>query len=189
MQKVTMQAAMNKLAIIQKRIQQDQETVVGFCARDKIIVDPHADNGGSKELLSQKLQAIKDRRLRFLQIKDIINAKNAEMEVCVKSKEGGVEVDETKTMKQWLEWERNLYKDEERFWQGVAARQKAIMDQVGRNHRVEGDDAKAAETVFAVDLETPPRELMKLFTIKKELDTAKSVANAVETVEIPDEID
>lgn len=149
-------------------------------------MDPLEGEGGTKEVLEKRLQSFGDKLDRFLMIKALIHDKNLEVLVHAKSDEEGIEVDEKMCLKAWLDWERYVKPFQQKLWQGIKMVQKSAMHRLQGMPRPPEGEKEKSKIVFNVPVTQADKELAKIFTIESLLDGRKSVANATETIEIPD---
>lgn len=182
---VTLTEAMNIEGVLVKRMQEDMEFITTYCVRDSKFKDPLEEEGGSKKLVTERIQGFYDKLERFLAIRKLINEKNQEVTVTIEATEAedGVKLKKEKTLKDWLDWERQAKNMEERLWALVKRAQDQAYAKASAPNQSSEDTERKLE--FAIPMTRAPKELIAIQTVHSKLDAAKSVANATETIDIP----
>ena len=182
---VTLTEAMNIQGVLMKRMQEDIQFITQNCVRDSKFKDPLEGEGGSEKLVKERIQAFYDKLQRFLSIRKLISQKNQEVLVTIEAteEEDGVQLKQSKTLKDWLDWDRSGKALESSLWANVKRAQDLAFQQASARGQSTEDTEKKLE--FAIPMTRAPKELMAIETVHSKLDAVKSVANATQTIDIP----
>lgn len=137
---ITITEALAELKLIDNKIANKNSFILSHLYRNKALVDPLADEGGSPEAVAQALQAIGDLRSRKLAIRAAINHANQTNEVTC----GGA----TRTIEEWLVWRRLVYPESQASAQAIVN----TLRQARHNAGSVGNRLQAAQTQSADDI-------------------------------------
>lgn len=101
MSTMTITEALAEIKLIDNKLKAHQEFILQHLYRNKALVDPLAEEGGSNEAVDSALQAMGDLRTRKVSIRAAINAANQVNTITC----DGI----THTIEEWLIWRRLVY--------------------------------------------------------------------------------
>lgn len=175
---MTITAALAEIKTIHKRIESKRAFIQDYLIRPETMKDPHEKDGGSKKLIEETMDSIRDLEQRRIAIRSAIAKSNSEVVVTV----GG----ESKTITEWLIWRREVQPGQENFQRNMKmlmnkARQTMFTPTYGGKSQ---DGMAPVGVVIEVDELHFSQEIEKLQEIIGDLDGALSIRNATALVEV-----
>ena len=98
---MTITEALAEIKTIEKRIQKKRDSIQGFLARQDMLRDPLAADGGSVEFIKRERQAIRDLEERVVALRRAIAQANAQTTFAIN---GGT----ARSIADWLTWRREV---------------------------------------------------------------------------------
>jgi hypothetical protein len=134
---ITITEALAELKLIDGKVQKKKEVISAYVVRSNSVVDPFGDSGGSRKVLEQEDQAVRDLLNRKVVIRRAIQRANAETSVTIG--------DETRTVADWLVWRREVAPTEQAYLRELHQRVVQFRQQA-HNNRVSVVPAEQAPT-------------------------------------------
>ena len=170
---MTITEALAELKVLKKRLETKRAFYLQNVVRDDRLKDPLEGNGGTKTVLTQELQAIKDIEARMVSLRTAIAKANSATQVQVSG--------DAKSIADWLIWRRDIAPGIQQF---LASVQQKI-DQGKRTemfpNRTDGQPMKWA---FGVDEKVLVSSIEQFETILGTLDGQLSLKNATTSIEV-----
>lgn len=126
---LTITEALAETKTIEKRIAKKRESIQNYLARQDMVKDPLAADGGSVEYIKREEQAVKDLEERLIAIRRAILTANTITMISVNG--------DTRAVQDWLTWRRE-----------IAPKRQAYLGQL--RSRIEGTRQQAQQKGLAV---------------------------------------
>lgn len=162
---MTITEALAEIKTIGKRITKKREAVQSYLARQEMLKDPLAADGGSVVFIQRERQAIADLEERIVGLRRAIAKANAETIVAVNG--------DKRSIADWLTWRREVAPGKQQFLAALRTR----VEQVRREAIQKGLNVVSAATAVASVGETKPSDVLVNVS---EAELAKEI-EAVET--------
>ena len=170
---MTITEGLQEVKTILKRVEKKRDFVKGYLWRQNHIRDPHEKVGGSRALIEQERQAIKDLENNLVSIRRNIEKANSTTMITISG--------ETKTISEWLVWRRELATSNKRFLE--------IMYSTIRNARSEASksglqvvtavsNAGANDVIVNIDEKALSDEIENIEVMLSTLDGQLSLKNS-----------
>lgn len=172
MTETTITEALAQLKVLDKRIAKKREFIQGNALRPEFAKDPHAKAGGSAELITQEMQAIRDMQEQKVSIRRAIKAANGQTEVTIGK--------QTRTIADWLVWRRDVAPMDRDFLRGLSSgiEQERRKLQKGAQVVPAGSEAKPSDLVVNIPEFRLSQEIEDLEAALETLDGQLSLKNA-----------
>jgi hypothetical protein len=174
---ITLTEALAELKTLKKRIAAKQQLILQYVVRDERMKDPLESGGGTKTVLAQETQALKDLWERYVKLRAAIAEANAKTMATI----GKV----TRSIAEWLIWRREVAKDYQNF---LLALQQAVLK--GRTvfqvpaHRQQEVGVSEIRVAVGVDEKVLGQDIEGYEEIVGNLDAQLSLLNARTEVQI-----
>lgn len=176
----TITEALAELKTISKRIQQKQESIKPYVAREDKVRDPLADQGGSKSYIERELQSIGDLNERRVAIRLAIQAANRSTVLKI----GPME----RSVAGWLTWRKEIAPEEKsrlEVFRGAIMGLRQDCRNKGRNVVAVGAAPVTPEDVLVnIDEVALHRQIEQIESILGELDGKLSLLNATTVIDV-----
>jgi hypothetical protein len=170
---ITITEALAELKVLKKRLENKRTFYLQNVVRDDRLKDPLEGNGGTKTVLLQELQSIKDLETRMVTLRTAIAKANALTQVQV----AGV----TQSIADWLIWRRDVAPGVQDFLNAVHQR----IEQGKRTELVPSRaDGQQMKWAYGVDEKVLLADVEKFTTTLGTLDGQLSLKNATTQIEI-----
>lgn len=177
---ITITEALAEIKTIGKRIEKKRQFVGAYVARQEIVHDPLANQGGSAKALVEERQAIADLEARIVAIRLAINAANNSTTVLVGST--------TRSIAEWLTWRRDVVPGRKQFiaqLQNQLANLRREAQQKGLTiTQTVGAQPSDKNIVVNLDERALATEAEELETTLGTLDGLLSLKNATTTITV-----
>lgn len=178
MPKLTITEALAELKTLAKRIEKKREFIRQYAARQEMIKDPLAKEGGASKAIEAAFQAVADLEGNVVAIRTAIARSNLNQDLTVE--------DTTMTVAAWLAWRRDVAPQRQAFLtsalRGIdTMRREAV--QKGYSLVKEGQDAKPSDVVVHVNEASLQADVELMEKILGTLDGKLSLVNATTTIE------
>ena len=170
----TITETLAEIKTLSKRLKKMRAFVLEYIVRDDKLKDPLLDDGGSKEIIKQKLQAITDIEKRMVRLRSAINKSNKDTTLTV----AGV----TQSVSDWLIWRREVEPDYRKFL--VAMNSRIQVERENRAYSMRSKDTDASDLVVNVNEKELGTEAEQLEEILGTLDGQLSLLNATTNLEV-----
>jgi hypothetical protein len=107
MSEMTVTEALAEIKTVGKRLAKRRQFVMDHLVRVDRMKDPHEEKGGSKKVIEQELQGIRDLEDRIVALRSAINQVNQTTKVSVG--------ETTRTIADWIIWRREVSRGEQQF--------------------------------------------------------------------------
>lgn len=179
---LTITEALAETKTIEKRIAKKREAIQQYVARQDMVKDPLATDGGSVAYIKSEEQSVADLEDRLIAIRAAILAANVTTQVTVEG--------ETRSLQDWLTWRREVAPKQQTYLNQLRQRIESVRQQAQQ---------KGLSVVSAVATvgETKPTDLLvnisekeladrieHLETVLGSLDGQLSLKNATVTVNL-----
>lgn len=176
----TITEALAEIKTIGKRLEKKRQFIGAYCARQEIVHDPLANQGGSEKALIEERQAMADLETRIVKIRMAINAANASTSVTVGT--------ESRTIAEWITWRRDVVPGRKAFHtalQNVLANVRRDAQAKGLNVVAQvGSQPNDKNIVVNIDERALAQDIEALETTLGTLDGLLSLKNATITIEV-----
>lgn len=174
---MTITEALAEIKTIDKRISSKQEFINSFLFRLDHVKDPHEKDGGSTQLLSQEMQAIKDLEQRKVDIRIGIQKANEATKVSIEGME--------RSIADWLVWRREVAPTRERFLYTMQASVKQARDAMRRgSFGSTNTSLEKYDLIVNIDEKGIAKESEQMKNILGQLDGQLSLKNATVMLDI-----
>jgi len=169
--------ALAELKTLKKRIEATQQTILQYVVRDERMKDPLESGGGTKTVIAQELQKLKDLRERYVKVRAAIADANAKTTATVGKM--------TRSVAEWLIWRREIAKDYQTF---LLALQQAALK--GRNvyqvptHRQQEVGVSEIRVAVGIDEKVLGQDIENYEEVTGNLDAQLSLLNARTEIQI-----
>lgn len=177
--KTTITEALSEINLIKKKIDSNKETITNNLTRVKHVKDPFESDGGTANLIKQKIQSIASLFVRLEKIKGAIAQANLMNEITIG--------ENTKTIFDWLTWKRDISKDHLAFLNQISANVTNQIASNSRNPQVfkdESGNTQLVEVISNVDLSDILRKREIMTEQIEKLDGQLSLKNATIMIEV-----
>lgn len=178
MQTMTITEALAEIKTLGKRIEKKREFIRANAARQEMLKDPLASEGGSKAAVTAALQAVEDLESNVVKIRTAIARANLNTHIMV----AGV----TGTVSEWLSWRRDVAPARQQFLRMAAQGIEQIRREAAQKGFAiakEGEQARPQDIVVSLDEAKLHAAVEELETILGTLDGQLSLKNATTTIE------
>lgn len=182
MAQTTITEALAELKTLGKRVESKRAFILSYVARQEIVRDPLANQGGSDAAIKAERQSVADLEERAVTIRLAINAANVATLVTVGST--------TRSIAGWLTWRRDVAPKVKAFQatlrnQIMGVRQQAQQKgmQIVQNNQ-SGSDASDKNIIINVDEKALAEEIEAMETTLGTLDGLLSLKNATVLIDI-----
>jgi len=181
MSEITITEALAEIKTIGKRLSKRRQFVMDHLVRVDRMKDPHEDKGGSKKVIEQELQGIKDLEGRIVGIRSAINKANQTTELTI----GKI----TRSIADWIIWRREVSAGEKQF---LSVMREAINKTRGQRIglqmpiRAAGSPADIQESGFEINLDEKhlAEDIEAIEEVLGSLDGKLSLLNATTTIQV-----
>lgn len=179
MPQITITEALAEIKLIDKKIAKKSEAFDSFTFRQNNFKDPNEGAGGSRKLLEQEQQSIRDLLTRKVQLRRAIADANNRITVKV--------ADVTMTISEWLIWRRDCAPLEQQLIAKIRAlveRAKHLAAQQRTSVAQSEQQAGTADIIINVDEAKLLKRSEQLEAILSGLDGQLSLRNATILIEV-----
>lgn len=145
---MTITEALAEIKTIGKRIAKKREAVQAYLARQEMLKDPLAADGGSVEFIKRERQAITDLEERVVGLRRAIARANAETVVAVNG--------DKRSIADWLTWRREVAPGKQQFLGALRNR----VEQIRREALSKGVNVVAAASAVVSGGEAKPTDVL-----------------------------
>lgn len=177
---ITITEGLAEIKTIFKRIEKKREFILANVARQEMIKDPLAKDGGSEAAIAREVQSVGDLLERVIKIRAEINKANQANAISI----GG----ETRTIADWLTWKREISTPARTLWDSINS-QVANVKQQAQQRGVKMVSATAAverpeDVVLHVNVQDVAKRRESIEEVLGILDGQLSLKNATITIDV-----
>lgn len=176
---MTITEALAEIKLIDKKVEKKTEAVKTYLVRQNCLRDPFEGEGGSRKVLEQEQQSIRDLLTRKVVLRTAIANANARTTVAVAG--------DSKTISEWLIWRREVAPTEQKLVADIRGRLEAAKNQVTQRGRtLSSSESVASLDDFIVNIDESKlvKRAEQLEVILATLDGQLSLRNATVSVEV-----
>lgn len=170
---MTITEALAELKTIDKRILSKRSFIESYLYRIDSLRDPHEKDGGSAQLITNELQAVRDLEDRAIGLRSGIQTANETNKITLEGDE--------RTISDWLVWRREVAPRRERFLSSLASKLFTARDTMKRGGVNWGNNTpseKPADLIVNINEQELNKEREKISKILGDLDGQLSLKNA-----------
>lgn len=175
---MTITEALAEIKLVDRKVAAKQEFINSYLTRQACVVDPLGDSGGSRKVLDQEQQSVKDLMEQKVKIRRAIQDANARTEVTVDG--------DTRTVADWLVWRREVAPGEQQYLRNLKARIDQARNTAHQNRialvAAEKDPANSTDLLVNVSEMKVAKRAEQVETILAALDGQLSLKNATTSV-------
>lgn len=146
---MTITEALAEIKTIEKRIAKKRESILGYLARQDMLRDPLAADGGSVAFIKRERQAIHDLEERVVALRRAIATANASTVFAIN---GGT----ARSIADWLTWRREVAPGRQQFLTGLRDR----VERVRREAQQKGVNVVAAASAVTTGGDGKPTDVL-----------------------------
>lgn len=175
---MTITEALAEMKTLAKRIEKKRESIAPYLLRQSIVLDPLAEQGGSKEFIRRERQALDDMERRMVAIRTGIQRVNHQTPITIEG--------ETRTVAEWLTWRKEIAPGRQQFVTRMRGTITKVRDDFAKKGGAVSEDAKAGENNVIVNVDELAliKEIEQMENVLGQLDGQLSLKNATVLVEI-----
>ncbi len=178
-EKMTVTEALSEVNLIKKKIEANDNLILGNLLRPTHAKDIYEKDGGSEKFNATVFQSTRDLNTKLIKIRSAISTANLTHSIAI-----GKEI---KTIHDWLIWKREVFQKYHQVVNQAQARAKTQLESYTNSPKVykdEEDRQQLVQWVSNVDISALQKEAQELSDMYNKLDGQLSLKNATITVEI-----
>lgn len=169
---MTITEALAELKTINKRIEKKKEFVVQYVAQPSVIKDPLENQGGSRVVVAQEMQAVNDLFKRYTTIRTAIQRANLDTVITIG--------EYTMSIAEWLNWRKEVAQTQAKFFKDIS--NKAIQSRSMQFNKM--PDGTIPQAIINVDEGVIFKTSENIEKVLGELDGILSLKNSTITINI-----
>lgn len=179
---LTITEALAETKTIEKRIAKKREAIQGFLARQDMVKDPLAADGGSVEYIKREEQAVSDLEERLIALRSAILAANVATVVAVNG--------DSRSIQEWLTWRREVAPKRQQYLGQLRSRIEQVRTQAQQkgvavvSAVAQVGDSKPTDVLVNVSEQDLAAAIEHMETVLGTLDGQLSLKNATTTITI-----
>ncbi len=176
---MTITEALAEMKTIVKRIDKKKKFILDNVARQDLLKDSLANDGGSEKVINNERQAINDLMQRMVDIRIAIQRCNLATSVSIAGRDMSIA--------EWLVWRREVSPVQKGFLDRLSASVKNVREQAhskGVSIRSGDGEGKPTDVIVHVNEVKLAKDLEQMETVLGDLDGQLSLKNATVAIEL-----